>query len=218
MTAGFAQWSYPTEIQPTTPVFTITPENGFLPLSDPILLPERFHELTQLLDDMSVKLPDGSPGLLATGEFGSRVEKLPLYDCSDIEDQHLLMALFRDYTFATSAYLLEPCDILNRQKGHYGQGRSVLPKNLAVPLKVISDKIAAKPFMEYAQSYALYNYKRLDKDKPLEYDNIELIRKVLLLIVFWNGGRTWICNDSCCHGSPYSSIRKSGYRSIAKCK
>lgn len=30
--------------------------------------------------------------------------------------------------------------------------------------------------MEYALSYALYNYKRIDKGKPLEYDNSELIR------------------------------------------
>ena len=180
MTQGFTQWKYPAEFTATTPVFTITPQNGFLPISDPILLPERFKELSNLLDAMSVRLPDGSPGLLSTGDFGSHVEKLPLYDVSDIEDQHLLMALFRDYTFATSAYLLEPCDIMNRQKGQYGQGRSVLPKNLAVPLKVISDKISAKPFMEYAQSYALYNYKRLDSTKPLEYDNIELIRKVFI--------------------------------------
>ena len=180
MTKKFTTWKFPTEITTSTPVFTITPENGFLPLEDPILLPERFKELSNLLEKMSVRLPDGSPGLLATGNFGSEVEKLPLYEVSDIEDQALLMALFRDYTFATSAYLLEPCDILNRQKGHYGQGRNVLPKNLAVPLQIISDKIAAKPFMEYAQSYALYNYKRLDTNQPLDYENIELIRKVLI--------------------------------------
>lgn len=30
--------------------------------------------------------------------------------------------------------------------------------------------------MEYALSYALYNYKRIDKSKPLDYDNTELIR------------------------------------------
>ena len=67
------------------------------------------------------------------------------------------MALFRDYTFAASSYLLEPCDILNRSKGKYGLGRQTLPKNIAIPLAKVSEKIQAKPFMEYAQSYALYN-------------------------------------------------------------
>jgi indoleamine 2,3-dioxygenase len=30
--------------------------------------------------------------------------------------------------------------------------------------------------MEYALSYALYNYKRKDKSKGLDYDNLDLIR------------------------------------------
>lgn len=32
------------------------------------------------------------------------------------------------------------------------------------------------PFMEYAGSYALYNYKLEDPSKGMEYDNIRLIR------------------------------------------
>jgi indoleamine 2,3-dioxygenase len=178
-TSDFVQWTYPTKVTEKTPVFIVSPETGFLPRTDPILLPAEFKELSDLLDAMSVTLPDGTPGLLARGEFGAAAEKLPLYNVRYIEDQSLLMALFRDYTFLTSAYLLEPCDILNRSKGHYGRGRSVLCKSLAVPLMIIAEKIQAKPFMEYAQSYALYNYQRIDKSKPLEYDNLELIRKVL---------------------------------------
>jgi indoleamine 2,3-dioxygenase len=66
---------------------------------------------------------------------------------------------------------------MNRAKGSYGLGRDVLPKQLAVPLVQIAEKIQAKPFMEYAMSYALYNYKRKDPSKPLDYDNLALIRK-----------------------------------------
>jgi indoleamine 2,3-dioxygenase len=51
-----------------------------------------------------------------------------------------------------------------------------LPKSLAIPLVKVSEKIGAKPFMEYAQSYALYNYKRKDASKGLEYENLDLIR------------------------------------------
>jgi indoleamine 2,3-dioxygenase len=56
--------------------------------------------------------------------------------------------LFRDYTFAASAYLLEPCDIMYKRKDDYGLGRQVLPKNIAVPLAKVSEKINSKPFME----------------------------------------------------------------------
>jgi indoleamine 2,3-dioxygenase len=33
-----------------------------------------------------------------------------------------------------------------------------------------------KPFMEYAGSYALFNYRLEDPDKGLEYDNLRLVR------------------------------------------
>lgn len=39
------------------------------------------------------------------------MKELPDYtaEVEKIEDNQLLVALFRDYTFATSSYLLEPC-------------------------------------------------------------------------------------------------------------
>lgn len=46
-----------------------------------------------------------------------------------------------------------------RKDGDYGLGRDRLPANVAVPLVQVANKINAKPFMEYALSYALYNYK-----------------------------------------------------------
>ncbi|KAJ3313261.1 hypothetical protein HDV04_002245 [Boothiomyces sp. JEL0838] len=176
---SYQSWAWPTSPKPTTPVFMVSPDNGFLPRNDPIAkLPERFDALESLLDRMTLTRDDGTPGLLAKGEFGDAVLKeLPVLSVADIEDQELLMALFRDYTFAASSYLLEPCDIMNRSKGQYGLGRQTLPKQIAVPLQQISDKIKAKPFMEYAQSYALYNYKRKNKSEPLYFENLELIRK-----------------------------------------
>jgi indoleamine 2,3-dioxygenase len=69
-------------------------------------------------------------------------------------DSISFIALFRDYTFAASAYLLEPCDILYRSRNDYGLGRKVLPANIAIPLTKVSQKIHSQPFMEYALSYA----------------------------------------------------------------
>ena len=98
-----------------------------LPRQDPLdELPPRFKELESLLQRMPVTLSSGEPGLLGTGGFGDAVNKeLPLYDVKDITDSRLLMALFRDYTFAASAYLLEPCDIVHRKRREFGPERSL---------------------------------------------------------------------------------------------
>lgn len=163
---------------PSLPQFVVGFQNGFLPRQDPLdKLPLEFDALEQVLQKMPLTLKNGSKGLLATGQFGAALEKIPEYDVSNIKDTRLLTALFRDYTFAASAYLLEPCDLLNRSKGTYGLGRSTLPRNIAVPLSIVSEKIGAKPFMEYAQSYSLYNYSRVDKNKEVAYDNLKLIRQ-----------------------------------------
>ncbi|KAJ3204517.1 hypothetical protein HDU67_009456 [Dinochytrium kinnereticum] len=164
---------------PLLPQFIVGTKNGFLPRQDPLVrLPEEFGALESLLDRMTVLREDGGRGLLAEGTFGEAVEReLGEVEVEGVVDQRVLMALFRDYTFAASAYLLEPCDILNRKRGEYGLGRSRLPRSLAVPLTKVAEKIGSKPFMEYAQSYALYNYKRKDESKPIVYENLELIRK-----------------------------------------
>ncbi|KAF9123839.1 hypothetical protein BGW39_008641 [Mortierella sp. 14UC] len=159
------------------PSFMVGTQNGFLPRQDPLdVLPQEYKELEELLQKMPLTLKDGSKGLLALGQFGEACKSLPQYDLSKVEDSELLSALYRDYTFVASAYLLEPCDILYRKTGDYGLGRSVLPKNIAVPLVQVAEKIGAKPFMEYALSYALYNYRRIDKSKGLVWGNLELIR------------------------------------------
>jgi hypothetical protein len=51
----------------------------------------------------------------------------------------MLSALFRDYAFLTSAYVLEPVDMEFRKTGKYTTGRNVLPRELAVPMKKLAD-------------------------------------------------------------------------------
>ncbi|KAG0015033.1 hypothetical protein BGZ81_000126 [Podila clonocystis] len=151
------------------PSFMVGTQNGFLPRQDPLeKLPEEYKELEELLQKMPLTLPDGSKGLLALGQFGEACKSLPQYDLSKVEDSELLSALYRDYTFVTSAYLLEPCDLSYRKTGHYGLGRSVLPKNIAV----------TPGFILHAQQkpLPLYNYRRVDKSKGLVWGNLELIR------------------------------------------
>lgn len=144
-------------------------------------MPEKFAPLEHLLQEMPLIKPDGSAGLLAKGLFGAKSADIPDYtkEIESISDHQLLAALFRDYTFWASAYLLEPCNLRFMEKNDtadYGLGREVLPLNIASPLSLVAKKLGAKPFMEYAQSYALYNWKKTDRSGPLQFDNLQVIR------------------------------------------
>lgn len=90
-------------------------------------------------------MADGKPGLLATYELGpaveseltdltDEVEKLRLADGS--YDKFTIAAIFRDYTFVASSYLLEPCwENWNKLEDRsYGLGRDILPKSVARPM------------------------------------------------------------------------------------
>lgn len=178
------------------PPFVISRERGFLPRDDPLAtLPKAFSGLSSLLDRMTIHQPadatgNRAKGLLATGDFGAAVLDELHPDGSEAKavdaaiesgNSHLLAALFRDYCFATSAYLLEPVDQAFRQTGFYAQGRDVLPRQLAVPLKKLADKLGHFPYMEYASSYALVNYRCKDPNFKgnagrYSFDNMELIR------------------------------------------
>lgn len=150
------------------PQFTISRKSGFLPREDPLVtLPPAFSTLDSLLNRMTIKQYDHStrtetgPGLLALNQFGDAVhDELrvggPEFEAVDkviaSGDQRLASALFRDYCFATSAYLLEPTDVSFRKTGLYAPGKDVLPAQIAVPLKKLADFLGHFPFMEYASS------------------------------------------------------------------
>ena len=158
-------------------------------------LPETFSTVDSLLKRMTIHQPasengERAPGLLAKGDFGQAVldelkgdgrELKAVEEAIASGQTQLISALFRDYCFMTSAYLLEPVDRSFRQTGYYDQGRDVLPRQLAVPLKKLADALGHYPYMEYASSYALTNYRVKDQNHKglagkYSFDNMELIR------------------------------------------
>lgn len=94
--------------------FMVSTSRGFLPRGDPIVqLPPDFDSLESILRRMPVKTLDGTPGLLANGRLGETVDR-ELPDLTAAINRHasnlpLMNALYRDYSFLASAYLLEPC-------------------------------------------------------------------------------------------------------------
>ena len=203
------------------PAFMVSTTRGFLPRMDPIAtLPAEFDALESLLQRMPVKTASGEPGLLAHGGLGDAVAaELPdLTDAVDIYKANLplMNALYRDYSFLASAYLLEPCHLRFVKGEPYGLGRDVLPANIARPIAkcaalcvshlslsllhslhpffpsffpsfshaslsslspstnpppFLSSSCGFQPFMEYAGSYALFNYRLVDPSLGLTSSN-----------------------------------------------
>jgi indoleamine 2,3-dioxygenase len=123
----------------TLPAFMVSSTRGFLPRMDPIVtLPSEFDALESILQRMPVKLASGEPGLLAQGMLGDVVSS-ELPDLTGAVDMYkdnlpLMNALYRDYSFLASAYLLEPCHQRFMRGETYGLARQVLPANIARPI------------------------------------------------------------------------------------
>lgn len=121
------------------PAFMVSTTRGFLPRADPIArLPPEFDALELILQRMPVKTLLGQPGLLASYQLGQAVdEELPdLTEHVDLyeNDLPLLNALYRDYSFLASAYLLEPCHERFVKGQPYGLARDVLPAPISRPI------------------------------------------------------------------------------------
>ncbi|PWY77101.1 indoleamine 2,3-dioxygenase family protein [Aspergillus heteromorphus CBS 117.55] len=168
--------------------FTITTSTGFLPYSiAPAKLPEVFQPLVSLLERAPVLKLDGTPGLLAKYELGPAVlAELPdLTDEIDkqvtpegLPDLYTIAALFRDYSFLASSYILEPCweNWCKNPENGYGLGRDLLPKSVARPMYHCAQILDIPPFLSYAAAYSLFNYTVADPSKGLEYSNLRLVR------------------------------------------
>lgn len=128
----------------TWPAFMVSTTRGFLPRQDPIAtLPAEFDVLESLLQRMPIKMANGEPGLLAQSALGEHVlRELP--DLSDAIDKYksdlpLMTAVYRDYSFLASAYLLEPCHARFMRGEEYGLGRQSLPANIAMPIAKVAE-------------------------------------------------------------------------------
>lgn len=161
--------------------FNVSGENGFLPTKEPLKeLPIRYEELQQLIDDLPITKNNGEKGILSIpDEIVRRVELLPNYEdiVANEDDVYVLQALFRAYTFVTSAYTLEPSFLEYLQTGNYGEARRLLPKNVSKPLVIVSSKLQVYPFLDYHYAYSLGNYVKKDNDGTLDWQNLDMACK-----------------------------------------
>ncbi len=141
--------------------YDVSPERGFLPpdpgegLPDCPTLNHLSRELPKLLSARMVRrFVDEQPALLPS---------IP----ETWRDQDYRAAM-RILSFAGHAYVWEAPE----------QPAAKLPAQLAQPWYEVAQRLGRPPVLSYA-SYALDNWRRLDRTKPIELDNIVLLQNFL---------------------------------------
>lgn len=142
------------------------PQRGFLPEADPL---DRFGEGSPFasLDELGRDLPS----LLQDYSFRNRVRALTI---PPLGDDSLPVPVLRLYYtrvgFLASAYV--------NQVGE--EPTSVLPRNLAIPLCRVCERLGRPPILSY-DGYALFNWKRFDREGPIALGNIDTIQNFVHL-------------------------------------
>jgi len=144
-------------------------KRGFLPGKDPATRFNHFPEL-DCLNSWGQELPQ----LLLEDDFRTRVQHwlIPFWPEDKIVPQHLaeLRLYYVRLAFIASGYINQVGQPACRH----------LPANIAQPLIQACQLLSRPPILSY-DGYALYNWYRLDPDKPLELGNIDTIQNFVEL-------------------------------------
>ncbi len=142
--------------------FDISPERGFLPVTDPLdRLPDE-----PILNQIAAELPK----YLAARQFRHFIQdRLEIMGAvADEWGLDVFRSVMRILSFAGHAYVWEDPD----------HPASRLPVSLALPWHTVAQQLGRPPVLSYA-SYALHNWRRLDPQNPIELDNIVLLQNFL---------------------------------------
>jgi indoleamine 2,3-dioxygenase len=138
----------------------IDPERGFLPNPDPLdHLPAAFAPWEEIGRNL--------PKLLTAGNLRSAVQDLPVLDAgkltSEPEQQRAMVIL----SFAGHGYVWGEAQVVEK-----------IPPPLAIPWHQLAEMLGRPPVLSYA-SYALENWRRMDREKPIELGNLVLLQNFL---------------------------------------
>ncbi len=144
--------------------FDISAERGFLTPYDmkTVVLPPDFDEILKAGKNLS--------GLISSNLIRTLLASLPEVDMKahvDTLTDAQLRLLMVHYSFIVQAYV-------------WGETEApkVLPRNLAVPYSILSEKIGQFPLLPYS-SYTLDNWAKLDEDKGVTLENIYVLQNFL---------------------------------------
>jgi indoleamine 2,3-dioxygenase len=134
-------------------------ENGFLPSETPLtMLPEYFEHWDDLVSDIPKNVSDGV--------FREKVKALTLLDANKLKNQREIQRAYSILSLISHSYIWG---------SHETQGvPTKLPKQLAVPLSIVSDKLGIHPILTHA-AVDLYNWRLIDSNGEIELDNLRCI-------------------------------------------
>ena len=159
-------------------VFCIGPTHGFLPSKEPLhKLPEKYACINDVCSRLHVNQPDGILGV--ANKIVAEVDALPnlVEDVEQESDPMVQQALFRAYSFLTSAFTLETSYQECLKTGNYGEARRILPRQVAQPFVAVANKLNVFPFIDYHYSYSLGNYVKKDPNGTLDWKNLDMAIK-----------------------------------------
>ena len=152
--------------------FSIDESNGFLPIKSPLKeLPERYDDIQFIISNLPELISEGN---LLESSILCLQNKIELV--KQETDIFVIQALYRAYTFLTSAYLLEPSN-RNKTDCKYGVGRNILPSQLTQPLEYVASRLDVYPWLDYHYAYSLGNYVKKDPNGGFEYTNLDMACK-----------------------------------------
>lgn len=161
--------------------FSVDSINGFLPIKQPLItLPKAYSPLQELLTQMPILTDQNQEGLLAReGAIEDYVHKLPNFiNQVNLETNPFVQqALFRAYAFVASAYTLAPAYHYYLKYGTYGKAHGKLPKNISQPFVSVASQLDVYPWLDYHYAYSLGNYKKLDPNGGMNWENLGMCVK-----------------------------------------
>lgn len=141
--------------------FEIDPVRGFLPSQDPL---ERLPEAFALWDEIAYDLPK----ILTAGKARLMLQSMPVLHAAELEgDVRSLKRAMMVLSYFGHAYVWGDANPADR-----------LPASIAIPWYEASKRLGRPPVLSYA-SYALDNWKRIDKEGAIDVDNIGLLQNFL---------------------------------------
>ncbi|MDX2164446.1 MAG: hypothetical protein SFW07_03400 [Gammaproteobacteria bacterium] len=135
-------------------------KNGFLPNVDPLeRLPARF----AAWENVAIELPK----LLVSRFVRKTIESLPPFPLEHLKNTRQVERAMQILSYVGHAYVWGDRPVVQ-----------ILPAVLAQPWYEVSQKLNRPPVLSYA-SYALHNWKKIDKTGEVELGNIALIQNFL---------------------------------------
>ena len=140
--------------------YQIDPVRGFLPSEDPLeVLPNEFFDWEQIATDMS--------SLLMANRLRFVLDKLKPLDVSILKDRSQLRRAMLLLSAFANAYVWG---------GEFPS--QIIPSGISIPLWQVAKKVGRPPILSHA-SIVLDNWRRLDKNQPIELGNIATLQLFL---------------------------------------